>query len=874
VTWLHLFLAAVDIYLLVSLGPWIALQIIEWLLRGPRRSAEAASARLRRLQEGVNEQASVWPEQVRPGRYQEPDRLAQEGLAKVRAIIGEGSRLSPRSASYTATDLKLIEILCLRSWLPLLRALKACRGANTLSRMLGEGDQVLASLREQQRIVHRIPTRVRASLNETRAETRRLTAILEAEEEAGTLGLKEISQRLGMTASEIEQALDALSQAGQAEMPLVVQEVDQLLNMVRPTIEEIRNYLDRAVDQRRHAQSLITRVLSSIALAQERWEGLKLRGATEPLLERQLSQLQLDASRLPRVVQRGTLDAYQHAREEAAVLQPRVESLMDWLDVLDQVMVRSKEAVAGNVQALAQAQAACEELMHQDSWLDFDQSYTLIERSAQAYLEAERLRGLGTEQSYEASISIAETARQHLARAQEAIQALPEGAARIRGLLEEQSSQVLADLRSRIDRLRDGLQIYARHWEAGLADEVAQAMDKLGQAEADLERIPPDVRLQRRLRQSEVGTLVEILSHADACVEAAENLAAGLDNERQRIETLRDDLERALAEISSQTLPAIREQTRHMLAELQERFQTLERSFRSQVARLSDLGQVNYDEATSEWLPFMRRQLEDLLAEHENSLKHYRAALKEASRRIERAWTRLNKLDPHQSPGPEEDIDQLVLDSEAWHAEGEGGRDDPLTLREIVGRRATALEQRIETARLQIVEGRRELDDLDKEYRKCAQVTRNVRNRIRDVRNQSHWPRIAWSTDQAERAWEQAIRLERESRAAPTLATAVDQIQRGVSAAVRAEQLYARIERQMDTALRRLDEERRSMTADLGRARRQVDELRERGLSAEMAEAEELCARAEQILEMAEAATNFEDALWHLRDASRTLNPS
>jgi len=609
-----------------------------------------------------------------------------------------------------------------------------------------------------------------------------------------------------------------------------------------------------------------------MALVEERWKGLKLRGATEPSFAGELSQLQSEIARLPKIAKGGTLDAYQRANEQAKTLDKRVRLLMAELDALDRLIAYSKGAVAGNVQALAQAQAACDELVRQDPGLDFDQSHALIEKSAEAYLEVERQRGLGTSESYQTAIALAQTAKQHLAQAQEAIKAFPERAKEIRGLLDELGGKSLSEWRERMNRVGELLRIYTLHWDAGLASDIAEAADKLGQVEIDLQKVPPDVRCQRCLRQSEVDSVINTLSHARTCAEGAQGLIIGLERERERIDSLRENLEHALQEISKRTIPAIREQTKHALPELQERFQTLEESFQSQATILSDPGQANYDEAIDEWLPSIERQLHDLLAEHDNVVEHYRAALKETWRRIERAWGQLSKLEPNQSPGPDEDIDQIVLDLEAWRADAERAGDDPLRLREVVGRRATALEQRIETAHLQIVEGRRALDDLDTQYHKCAQATRDLRSAVREMQSQSQWPRITWPTDQTERAWEEAIRLELESRSAPSLATATDQLQRGVSAMLRAEQLYARIERQMGTALRRLDQEKRSVTTDLERASHQAKELRERGLSAEMVETQECCTRAEQILKMAEAATTFEDALWHLRDASRTLN--
>lgn len=870
-TWLDALVAGLDVYLLASLGPWIALQIVEWLLCKPGRRLVSGGVRLRELRETEQEQVAAWPREPRPGRYREPDRTALEHLAILQATLGEADRLEPGLSDFVSPDLGLVDVLSLRSWGPLFEALAAYRRAHALRRLLDRVDEAHAALREQQQVVQDVPAKVRALLNETRAEVTRLSAVLEAEEDAGTAGLEEMSQRLDATKAEIEQALDALAQANPTEVPLVVFEIDQFLELAGPSVEEMDRQLSQVVAERNRAQNLVTRVESSLRLAEERWEGLKSRGATEPSLVGELPELWTSMATSTSLAKERTLEAYHRVLDEATSLRGRIESYMDRLDALDQVMELSREAVAGDAQVLSQTQTAYDELVREDPLLDPDQTLALIQKATQAYAEAERQRALGSLEGYHAALGASETARRLLAEAHGALASLPEAASEVRELLDALSADALGDWRSRADRLREELQVYPRHWDRGLAGDVGEAISNLDQVEVDLERISPNVRYQRRFRQSELSEAIELLSHGRHSMAKAKELVVGLEGELQRIEELRRDLALAVDELALETMPEMRELSRRMLPELRQRFESLEGRFLRQSAVVRDPARVNYDEAVGEWLPSVRQELGELRSDHENSLRRYSSALGEAVRRIDRAWARLARLSPRDPPTPEEDIDRLAADLDAWRAEAERSSGDPLALREVAGRRVAALEQRIETARGQIGEGRNRLEALNREYGKHAQAMQSLRDAIGQIQSESEWGHIDWNTDDAERAWEEATRFDRASRTAETLTSAGDQLQRAVNAAQKAGQLYARTEHQVNSALSRLDEELYRVVSALERGERRAGQLAERGLPEEAREVEELCGRAERVVEMAKAATTFEDALMHLREAREAL---
>jgi hypothetical protein len=876
VKWWYIPVILLDAYLILSLVPWIALQVLEWLLRRPGRALDIGGPRLHALTEAERAQAALWPSEPRPGRYQGADMAARDALTTLRAALAEAERLWPTLAVHAPVGQHLADVVLLRSWGPLLNVIVATRDAAALQRALGQGEQALAVLQDQRTFVEDVPSRVRGTLNDTRADIRRLTAQMEAEQEVGTVGLDKMEQRLQRAEQEVERALDALSQANPQTLPQVVYDIDELLKLLVPAVEEMDRTLSQAVEERNKAQTLVTRTQSNLQLVAERWEALQARGATEPAIARGLAELRLTAEQLQQIVKLRTLDAYQQAGTEVEQLDGQIAALTGKLDALDEIMQRSRQVVEGDVQALTQAQTVCNTLVSQDPLLEPDQSLTLIEKAGEAYMEAERQRGLGTIQGYETALRLSETAGRYLAEAQEVGTALPEQAQQARALLATLSADLLGEWRTRAGRVREQLQTYPRHWEGKLAGDTGEAFANLDQAEVDLERVSPNVRYQRRLRQSELTEAISILEHGRGCMEKAQEAITQLEAEAERIAKLQNSLMDALHRLTQQTLPVLRGLNKSMLPESQQRLTELQQNLRERMLLYGDPAKINYDEAAGEWLPSFMRQVEELHLAHENSIRHYQELMREAFSRIDRQWARLNRLNPLDPPGPAEDVNRLAADLEAWRTEAEKQEDNPLALQELLGRSTAALEQRIEVAQRQITEGRRALEGLDRQYAKHAQAVRDLQTRILTIQRENHWPKLVWDTLEAEHAWQKTQELERVGRAAVGLVTACDQVQQAVNAAQQAEQLYARVERQMDSAVRRLDDEYRAVVNGQRRIQSRAEALRARdsspeGSSEELAALDELNASVERALQMAEATATFEDALRYLRDARALL---
>jgi hypothetical protein len=307
------------------------------------------------------------------------------------------------------------------------------------------------------------------------------------------------------------------------------------------------------------------------------------------------------------------------------------------------------------------------------------------------------------------------------------------------------------------------------------------------------------------------------------------------------------------------------------LPELQQHLQGWEAKVVDLREAASKVDQVDYDQAMDEWLPAILRQAEEIREMHERDVQYYRRTAKEVIRQLERQWARLIKLDPYRQPAPEEDAEALSSDLEAWHAEVERQAENPLALRELVGRRAEAFARRIDAAQHQIDQGRSRASALLKQFQKSARGVRELRGSIQSMETRSDWPQLIWEDEEGEAAWGEAVQMERESQIAPTLREAISRLERAIVAAQNAEQIHVRTERQMKSALRRLDDEYRAVSAGLERRQQEAERLREEGDPDVFIALEEHCASVNRIIEMAQASTTFEDALRYLRDARDAL---
>ncbi len=869
--WFRILVIVLDIYLLGSLGAWFALRFLLWRLHRWDLCSKSSEGYLQELERGLEHQTCLWPAQPRPGRYRQVDQAAREDLKALKRVVSQIQDRWPVAAPPVSTPIALSEALLLQAWPPLCKAFVTWRQCRQIRQLLDRAEDLLAALGKREKQTQQIPDKTHAALCEVRAEARRIGVLLEAEIEAGTTGLEDAEHQLQTIRTEIEQGLDALANPQRENVATAVHEADKLIERMTPQLEELDDFMNRTARARNRTDNVAQRVESSLELAQERWESLKARGATEPSVQRELETLQKAGREIAQTAEKRTVKSYRRVTKDVTRFDVAFQALSEKLDQLDKLIEKSREIIKGDVQALAQAQARCDKLRKKNSLLDPDKSSRLIEEAAKAYLEAERQRNLGSIEGYKSAIVLSKKAGRRLREATEALDALLEKSTRIHDLLDQLSSKAIGEWHERVHRLRETLHVYTLHWEGGLAEKVGEAISNLEQISTDLERLPPDVRYERAFRQTELPEALKILAHAHTCLERAKESIHDLEQEKRHIASLREELDSEMETLTQETWPDLEGKKEQMLPEVRERLETLRQEFVTQSHRIETPSQVDYHRAHEEWLPSLTSQLEEILATHKNDLEHYQRAARETEKTLQRTWTRLNKMRPYEQPMPQEDIDALGAELESWQAAVEANAENPAALRTVVGRRAAALQERMESAQRHIREGRSRLKELSNVYQRSIRRIRNLRGSIRETQENNQWSRITWETKDAQDIWEQAVALERQSATASTLREANNQLQEAVNTAQKAEEMYKRMGNQMERALRQLNDELRAVEKGLDRGRDRAQNLEEEGLPDEAAEISQICDRAERITEMATSASTFEDALRHLREARDIL---
>ncbi|MBN1399352.1 MAG: hypothetical protein JXA74_00860 [Anaerolineae bacterium] len=869
--WWYVPFGLLDLYLLAALLPALAAQMTHWLLLRSGPFLETERLQMDRLLQDEQRHAGRQPAAPRPGRYGELDASATLLLRELRETLEVSGQALSTLATYRIQPMLLGQVMRLGAWRPLIAAISAARKRRQLREGLARGRALVAQLDELAQEIDLIPERARGLLGGVRAEANRLSALGEAEVEAGTRGLEDLIQQLAALSFRVERGLDELGTASLQRLPDVVLALDEGLAEITVEVESLDQRLAQITGQREQAESAAARIESAVQAAGERWRGLQQLGATEPDISRAIAVLQAGLREALRLGAARTPEAYAQMLEQLAPLDLQLADLESSLARMGDLIEQSRAAIEGDLRALAEAQQACDRLIQTEPLLEPDSSQALIEVASQAYMQAERLHGLGTREGFERSLEYSRQAGEYLQRAIDELSPLPEEIKEARHLLRELSARTLDHWRGRADRLKHELEIYTRHWNTGLGARVGTVLSQLEQVEVDLERMPPNIRYERRFRQSELREGLDLLRQAQASLGSVSEEVVDLEAALQEIEAKREELEKALASLQSRTLPALRQLRDRMLPELAERLDHLTDNLTQATPMLAEPGQVDYDEALGSWLPTFAQELEELHETHQQHVQNYRGQLHSARAELERLWRRLQRLDPEAVPAPSVDVQALADDWARWRQDAQHWQESPARLHELVGQRSRALAELMEQAHTEIVEGRRVQEALARQCDQRLQALNSRRQRIQDQRRASDWPQLDWETRAAREAWTQALALERESRAPLKLEQVIDQLRRALQMIERAEAEYEAIERRMRTGLRRLDGDLRSVTTALARSQREFERLEAGGALDRAAATSTRCVEAERAVERARGAATFEEVLRHLREAGDLL---
>ncbi len=869
-SWWLWVIVVLALHLLVSMTPWIVLQIVVWRIRRKLPYLSEETRRLERLMTVEGEHAERWPQRPRPGRFEQVDRLALEQLMRMRIIISQANDLWPAVAGYVPASLNPLQVLALGAWRPLVEALRTWRDKRRLNNLLDEGDGAIDVLLEQWTEAQSIPGRIQAELSDARAEARRLQALWEGESEEGTQGIQALGDALALLDRALDEALDGMRAAAGDQVAATALRSEEQLAQATETLRSLERELDQVIEGRRRAQQGLEQADAERRALEERWQALQERGARDPAAARQLRELAALADGLAETARAATPEAHRQVLADVDAFLAQRKTLGEQLDALEQLMDRSGEALAGDLRVLAAAQQECETLRAAGAYVP-DVSEGLVAQAQEIYAQAEEQHAAGTLHGYQTALSLAEQAEGAIREAAEGAEAAGRDLAQIQADRQQATPEIRQALE---ERARDGsqaLRSYVRHWDDSCEARLERIAKLLEQAQQAWETMPAGLLGEGVPRQSELPLALEAVQATTAATRRARQLVEELEGRLARVSAQRATLEAGLAELDGDLCPRLAEAHAAMLPELRDRYEAWLARYEARRPEFEDPAQIDYEEAADHWLPETRGEAAEILATHGEDVSRYARLLQEATRRLDREWQRLQRLEPMQLPLPEEDMERLSADYDAWQAEAEASANDPAAMSELVGRRLAGLERRMEAARRQINEGRQALTTSDRQFEQQMQAVQKSRAAIRALVQESQWRQIDWALADGEPLMQRAATYAQASREAELLDEAVNQMRRAVNTAQEALQAYEGMEQQLRSAQDGLNREFRAATADLDRAQRQAGQLRAQGPSQALTALEERCAAATSLISMAQNATTFDDALRHLRDARERL---
>lgn len=868
---LRIAVLVVDAYLLIGILPWVLARALDWYLTCGAGAIPELERDLDRLKRALTEHEGMVRETPRPGPFAEPDRRIASLTARLGEQLQQAERILATLQAYDGLTPTVRQAL-LFGGIGLLRRLwPLFRRAWELRKILFAAEETRGQLLDQIRATQDIPRQAEGQIHALRAEQQRLVAVLDAEREAGTRGLEGLRQQLQELATTLDAAQQRLRQAPSESLPAVLEELVVFAASISDALQQLDERVQQVVTQRQAAEQKLKRAVSAVELLSERWEGMRARGAKDLKVSHQLHALGTHLRALESHIKLQTVESLEALDTSFDHFEQQLGEANARLDLLDGLLSEGYERLRQAADALARADHRLRGLQRDHPNLVADQASASLEAARAHASQAEQQFTKGTEDELSRAAEMAEAAAEQADVVTKAIEALPKTGRQVWELCDAIAPNVISDKTRALEDLQVTLMDYPQHWENGLVERVSEARSLLQACEEERQKLPQELVTRGVLFESQVAQAQEVLGRAVERLNEASDLIANLERERDHILAQRDEVERRIEAIRARLVPEIEHVRDRLLPELAQRYEALQPVLAGQLRALEDPRQTHYGRAISQDLPALERQLFELREAHQEAVRYYRELLEKAIHDSERTWARLQRLDPMQAPRPEVDLEQLAQDMRAWRQEVTANEDNPRVLQELVGRRAAALMRRIETVSTEIEQGRANFASLGADYQETKKRVLELRTATHERGSQGDWGHILWDTELADGAWQRAQELEREASSSATLPTAVNAMQRAVTAAGEAARLYADLQSEMDRALGRLEREWQIASTKLGRAVRRQRNLEERQHAAAAREVAALCDSARRAMELARAATTFEDAFRHLRDAHNHL---
>ncbi len=863
----RLIVGFVSIYLLTAFGSWFLLSFLQWRTESSNRSYDNLRTQKQVLFTLLDRHNRLWPSEPRIGRFAVPDKQAIHSLDALRDALGTASNLAELNDDGQPIVLSPIDATLLRGPRALVDVLRSQRTLNENWGCIEAAQAAAETLRTSEQALLHIPEQLRNELNDLRAEIRRLGVLTEEMQAEGIQGLEETSAKLDALQDSIEKALDKL--ANKNLTPELSQDVDITIADTRQALVQVDKAVSEASEAQQKARGTARRVQSSYTLAVERWATLKERGATDSDIDRQLHDLKPQIDELAQTGQ-VTLSVLRTQTAEAIGLDSRIDSLMTQLDGYGHLM-RASQSTIDNLVPEIEALDALRVSAQAQNGLVATKTTETVQQARELYKQAVELRLRGTREALEEALKVGNQSQQLIDEANRGLQVDVTRIKRARQALEQLSEESYSTSRERLETLAGELQNYPQYWSQ-VAGEAREAMLKLDTARKLVGNIPDEEQTGLRFTQEELDEALTTLEQAVASKDQGDAIISELAETATTVKKQERELSTALVKLDQDTIPTLRQAADTMLPELRQRFDLFVANYESEAQSYRDTGQIQFEQALTEWLPAVKEQAQALLHDHQDSVKRYRQAQREAIRRIDKLWAKLQRLEPGKTPDPEEDLGQLEMDLSIWRTAVDSNEDSPRELRELVSIQAEALYRRLERAVDQIEQDRKTLDTLSREYLSLKSAIEAHQETIVSLTAESAWHLQEADDTLARDTWGDAQQLESQSAGASTLTEAREYLQRANSAARRAEQSFATVVQHLQSALRRLNTERLALEKMMAHAHRQEATARTEQRLDEAARIQALINSAQRSMDTALGTPFSEDALRHLRSGRQALD--
>lgn len=867
--WWQPFVVLLDLYLLASVTPWLAVIALSWSLRHSYRSIARVTGYLDKLQQGLAEQSAWWPAQPRFGPYAPPVQQAEALLPLLAAQLTAAERLAQPLRSATLPECSVRHVLIMRCWAYLGNMYSIWSVVRRLANSLVEIVPNMDGLAEARRIVEGIPSDIHAQLDLRHYELGQFDVRLSAELDCGTTGLDLLQAKSRTLVKEIAR-LQARMPLDADTGPYTSDAISESIATISTDLAEMSQVLTQKTQERQQAEASLDQMVSLAAFLRDRWHAVQRQGLHNQSIDERLIELRSQLENAHAKLLQHSSEAYQWIITTGGGFSECAKVLTDEMAGYEKDIAQADATLNAAADDLTNGKEAIAHLHTQFMNVNADESGEILDLASELLASASGHRQLGTPEGVQHTIELAQQARQQAAAAQDNIAGLEGRVREVLALWIDLKRGDTSSWRKQAQFLLGKLQDYPKHF--AMAAELVRNIE-LSQREADLALgcLPDELVKGAYFKESQLENARDALIYAQRCLQYVSEGIAQARAALEHIEQQRLQLEQDVAMLLYVDLPGMEQLMGIMLPELRERFIQTALSIRQEAANLLDPAKTDYDEALRYGIPFLHRQLDEVRAAHATHVKQLQLQYEAEKGQLARSWGQLEHAEPAQFQHMACAYQQLQNEYRAWQQAAEGNQQNPLVLSQTLGRRSRDLQQRIVEMHRGIVEGRLALRELEKAFQQRYAQAEAMRTHVEQLGKTSSWPHLKWESE-TDRAWVLIAEGQRRIEMADSLPTLLDAWQRALSACSETVKLYERYDNQMREALSHLQDEFKAVAALRQRVQRQAEELSARSKHAESRKLTKLVDQVESCINLSKGEANFDAALRHLRQARDMLN--